>query len=172
MADYATLGSLRDVIADLPWPVDFFAVDDLPAFLDKIFVLDHAFANTATGYEGFLWLAIEKELSVKIPGLKGVSVVAGDNLGDLTFFTIRVEIGDKNTFKLVDTELALSYEGSLLRPVPTPEESNPESVDLSLSGTVVLDDSFNVTFEEFDSVDLSPAMIGETGVIISAKDVS
>lgn len=172
MPDYAVLGTLKRVIADLPWPHDFFSIDDLPSFLDKIFILEYSLTNTDGGYEGFFWLAFEKKLEFKIPGLDGVSVVAGQTQGDLTFLKVYAEIGDTNTIRLVNSELSLRYEGSLLTPVPTDDNPNPEFVSLTLKGTIALDDSFDVTFEDFDSVDLSPAIIGKTGIIISANGVS
>jgi len=171
VATYAALGSVAEVLADLPWPVDFFSADDLPGFLNKLIVLDYSFRNTPTGYEGWIWLAFEKELSIDIPGLEGVSIVFGENKDDLTFVKLHVSVGDTNEIKIVDTEMALRYEGSLLTPVPTEDDPHPDAVEITYSGTIVIDDSFNVTFEDFDSVDLSPAMIGQTGIIISAKGV-
>src|SRR5258705_5806692 len=147
MPAYGTLGTLSRIIGDIPWPIDFFSVDDLPDFLGKIFVIEHSLIATDTGYRGRIWLAFEKELSLDIPGLTGVSLVAGKTKDDLTFVTIQVDVGEANTIKLVDTQLALRYEGSLLTPVPTEDDPNPKAVELVLAGTVVIDGSFHATID-------------------------
>lgn len=40
MTQIATLGSLGFHLADAPWPIDFFSPDDLPGFLDRVYVVE------------------------------------------------------------------------------------------------------------------------------------
>lgn len=173
MAIYSSLSPLSRVIADFPWPVDFFSPEDLPAFLDSVYVLDYQLSDTDTGFTTTIWLAFEGELSVNLPGLDGVKLVAGGgDVTGLTFVTVTLVVGVETSLTLNNVRLSLRFDPSILKPAAF-NEGDPvgEFVEILVTGSFRINSSFDISVEGFDAVKLTPAMIGDSGVIVAANDV-
>ena len=173
MTIYRSLGPLSRLVADIPWPVDFLSPDDLPTFLEKIYVLDYQFDTSATGFSSTFWLAFEGELSVALPGLDGVKLVAGGgDVAGLTFATASLAVGDETTLTLNNIRLAMRFDPTILKPVAlNGDASTDQFVEIRIEGLLRINSSFDITVEGFDAFKLTPAMIGDSGVVIAADDV-
>src|SRR5687768_8561575 len=98
MTDYLRcLGTLKEVLADTPWPVDFFDPEDLPEFLDKIFILDMESFQRDSGLTARVWSAFEGEIALGVPGLDCAKFVIGSGATEgFTFVTATLTIGDES----------------------------------------------------------------------------
>src|SRR5205085_4102085 len=172
MALYRSLDTLGNLISAIPWPIDFFAPKDLPAFLDRIFIQDYQFDVKDRVLTATVWLAFEGELSVGVPGLDGTQLVAGSNLPGFTFLTFTLAISNESTLTLNNIRLALRFDPSILKPIALTEgEQVAQFAEIQIEGSVRITSSFDLSVEGFDAFKLTPAMIGDSGVIISAEDV-
>ena len=173
MALYRSLAPLSRVIADIPWPVDFFAPENLPAFLDNIYVQDYEIEGRIDGFLVTFWLAMKGELSVSLPGLDSVKLVAGSGgVADYTFVTASLVVGAESSLTLHIVTLALRFDPSILKPAAlSPGDPVQDFVEIQVTGSVQINSSFDVTVDGFDALKLTPAMIGNSGIVISADDV-
>ena len=170
-AAYRSLGTLRRHVAAIDWPIDFFAPDDLPAFLDRIYVLDYQLTTSTSTAR--VWLAFEGELSLAIPGVDGVKVVfGGGDVEGLTFVTASLAFGSPTTLTLENIRLSLRFPPDVLKPASldgTPPAA--QFAEIRVEGFVSIDSNFHVAITGFDAFELTPVMIADSGVIIAASDV-
>src|ERR1700710_2763712 len=111
MPSYRSLGTLREVLGETPWPVDFFSPDDLPEFLDKIYVQDAELALVGDVVTGRLWLAFEGEVARAIPGLDGaLIVVGGAGIEGLTSLAVTLTLGAESSLTLHNLDVALRFD--------------------------------------------------------------
>jgi hypothetical protein len=162
-----SLGPLSRHIAALPWPVDFFKPDDLPAFLDRVHLV--TWERRPSGFT--LRLAFEGELAVSLPGLDGVSVVFGGGVDGYTLLHASVIIGSPSTLTLHNVRVALRFSPDILRPAPDEDGNVAQHAQIFVEGSIVIDDAFDVRFQGFDALQLTPVMVGSSGIIISAEEV-
>lgn len=122
-------------------------------------------------------LLFETELSLGIPGVDAVRLVVAPE-GNATTFMFRFAVEPTPRLSVVDVPLALRFRPDLLAPARRVAgqaeqwEVNPDvaALDVTLA-KVTLGVSFDgaVTMQTNVSIDLPPAMIGKTGVVIEAK---
>lgn len=170
---YRSLGTLGQVLSGISWPVDFFSTDDLPAFLDGIYVVDYRTRTTDDGFVLQSWLAFEGEISLGLPGFDGVKLVAGGgDVAGLTFATITLAFGAETYLTLDNVRLALRFDPSILKPAALNEgDPVPAFTEIRVEGFITIDKSFDITVEGFDALSVPPCMIGNSGIIIAADDV-
>jgi hypothetical protein len=169
---YRSKGNLAEYLQDIPWPTDFFASANLPEFLSKIYILDHQWRVFRNEFQAEIWIAIDGETAVRIPGLDGVSLVAGGNLTGYTFVTTQLKLGAKSELALRDIRVALRFDKDVLTPAPTISQPIPPPyAEISITGSVRVDSNFNVSVDGFNAIDLTPVYIGNTGIVISATSV-
>jgi hypothetical protein len=125
-------------------------------------------------------LLFETSLELGIPGLDAVKLVIAP-LGTATSFMLRFESTPTPSISLVDVPLALRFRGDLLRPArQKPADANGveewevdttrDFIDLDLATvTVTFDFDGNIAVQASISIDLPPAMIGDSGVVIEAQ---
>src|SRR5688500_12799484 len=124
---YPSLGPLSKHLADYPWPGDFFEPDDLPEFLDKIYLLDHRVDASNKGLVAALRLAFEGEVAVALPGLDAVKLVfGGGDVGGVTFVTAVLVVGEQSYLELQDIRISLRFDPSVLKPAPGPDGQTAE----------------------------------------------
>src|SRR5689334_10804051 len=140
---YRSLGTLRDLLADLSWPDQHFA-PDLPDFLDRVYVLDYELDTARAGFSGTIWLAFEGELSLRMPGVAGVRLVVGADLPGFTFITASLTFGDESELILHNLSLALRFDPSLLKPGGSAGQPTKEA-EIRVVGTLRIDRSFHVS---------------------------
>ena len=173
VAVFRSRGTLADVFTGFSWPVDFFSSDDLPDFLSQIYVQEKRHLWTADGFFVQLWLAIEGELGLSIPGFEGVKLVIGaGDIEDLTFVTASLDVGEASALTLHDFRFALRFDKGILKPAQGDTgDLESEFVEIRVEGSVRVDSSFNVSVEGFNALSLTPSIIGDTGIVIAADDV-
>jgi hypothetical protein len=172
MSSYPSLGPLSKHLADYPWPGDFFKPDNVPAFLNAVYLLDYRVDASATGLSSVLRLAFEGELAVALPGFDGVKLVlGGGDIAGVTFVTAALVLGDQTYLELQDIRLALRFDPSILKPVAAEGGEAADFVEIRTSGSLRIDDSFDLTCDGFEDLELTPAMIGDSGVVVSAQGV-
>ena len=172
MTSYRSLGTLDQFVSDLTWPIDFFVIENPPEFLKNIYVLDYRLDRMLTGITTTLWLAFEGELSVGVFGLDGIQFVIGSNLPGFTFITASFLIGSENQLKLSDLIVSLRFDSSILKPITqNQDEQTPKFVEIQTQGSICINSSFDIDLIGFDTFKLTPAMIGNTGLVISGEEV-
>jgi hypothetical protein len=170
---HRSLGTLTKHLAAADWPVDFFTPDDLPAFLDRIHLLDYRLSAGDDSSPTIFWLAIQGEIGVGLPGLEGVRlVVGGGDLAGFTFITAALRFGSKPSLTLENIRLSLRFDPSVLKPASF--DGGPPTAsfaEIRVEGSVIITSDFDVSIRGFDAFDLTPVMIGNSGVIVTAQDV-
>jgi hypothetical protein len=170
---YRSQGSLATLVTTADWPVDFFEPDDLPAFLDRIYVLDYQTDDLAGNFFVRIWLAFEGEIAIGIPGLEGVKLVfGGSDVEGYTFITAALIVGEESSLTLENVSVAFRFDKTILTPVALAADAPArEFAEISMTGSITITKDFDVDFQGFDTLKLTPAMIGDSGVIISADDI-
>lgn len=90
-----------------------------------------------------------------------------------TLFRASLDLSDSGPrFTIQNLIFALRFDPTLLKPVALVDgEPAPDYAEIQMRGAITLDGNLNVSITGFNSISLLPAMIGETGVIISAQGV-
>lgn len=89
-----------------------------------------------------------------------------------TFGIVSLDIGSQIILTFHDLTLSLLFDPTLLKPVALNEgDLVPERVAVTVRGTVAVNQSLDITITGFDQLDLIPAMLGDTGIIISATNL-
>ena len=170
---YRSLGTVNDLIEGYSWPVDFVLPENLQEFLDNIYVIDYAMSDVPGGKKASIWLAFEGEQSLALPGLEGVRLVAlGGAVEGLTFVTTTLEVGDRKAFSLENLRFSLRFDDDILKPAAL-NEGGPvaQFSEISVEGSISIDSDFDISVTGFDAFELTPSMVGNSGVIIAARDV-
>ena len=174
--NFIRLSDLVDTLSDLP---GFGSVSVDAAILDHVGVVDVEVDLAGTVVTQKVTVAVDEELSFDLPGFGGIQVVVGAGDG---FFELPVEIvldmaGGTPSFQALRAtgQLALRVPKTMLKPMRqvggTWVEATDETRQFALSTTVTIGSDGNVTLDGGLTFELEPAMIGDTGVIISAADV-
>jgi hypothetical protein len=108
-----------------------------------------------------------------IPGLNGTSLVMkGGDTGRITTLESILSGGPQGGFLNVSgLRFALRISRELLLPVDDQGRPTEGHVELALEGNLRFTSTFDLDLSGFDRLDLSPCMIGSTGIIISAENV-
>jgi hypothetical protein len=162
------------------WPENLVHLPEIEAFehvwMEPPNIQTEPFANVQTA------LVFETSLEVGIPGLDAVGIVIAPD-GNATEFMLDFTANPTPTLSLVDMPIALRFHNELLKPVRrvaahdgTPEswEVDPtvDHVDITLA-KVTLSGDFdgNISLRTDLTIDMPPAMIGDSGVVIEAQNV-
>lgn len=172
MEMYRSQGSLGDFLKSVKWPIDFFRLDDLNDFLNKVYVLDYNNTSLDIGFFSAIWLAFKGELAFSLPGVDGVKIVLGGESPGYTFITGNLTVSENIEFELHNISIALRFDSEILKPVvlKSGEPVHPFA-EIRIEGSIKVSSLFDVKVEGFDSIKLTPVMIGDTGIVISADDV-
>lgn len=198
---YKLFAPLSTVIHMADWPSNLFQPEDGDNFLDRVFLVAYNVQPTFNTLIIQSRIVFKEELGFTIPGLDGTSLVFAGSKQPQVFtdtpenqefpfesadddpnegFTYDTDLGpewielalsfqlDENGWHLTlhDATIELRISKNILKAVDGSEQAS-----ISVKGDIVLDSSFNLDFQGFDSADLSRCEIGQTGVIISANGV-
>ncbi len=126
----------------------------------------------------------ETALSFQVPGLDAVSLLVASTDGDTTLLPVAVQIQPEFRVELNGVAMSLAFKSDLLRPVRktqgTADARAAWAVDPTVDGLIVslgtvnaaIDGDGDVTIETETAIDLPPAMIGETGIVIEAQGIA
>lgn len=130
------------------------------------------------------FLIEDAELVLAIPGLDAVSLVLGSS-GQGTWFRFGFTAGTHPVLSLTDMPITLRLRNDLLKPArevagtaagqPKRYEVDPtrDHLDIVLAEVgVTIDFSGGITVSASSSIDLPPCMIGDSGVVVEARDVA
>ncbi|GAB3139041.1 LysM peptidoglycan-binding domain-containing protein [Marisediminicola antarctica] len=173
MAEYLTLGPLREFVPLIPGAEQFLAgVDqhDL-SVMDRVHVRDLRVAADPAGRQVIsLALAVEGETVIGVPQIPIVSVLLAVSEPGFTSLRGRLTLGSGGTLQLYDLRLAIRLNQPLLR-------------RYDLERKVVLEEAFtaqaDATLTFFDDqvlrIDLynytiPPFMVGETGLVMALEN--
>lgn len=151
------------------------------ALLEDIGFTAYESSESGTVHTEAITLAFRREFSFELAGLAGLEIVLG---GSGTFTEIPLELSLDTSSGVAFHEARLTgivtvrFPESWLKPMrrngagewePDPGATRRE---LQYSGTVVIDSGGGVSFTGSNSFSLPPSMIGDTGVIIEASNVT
>lgn len=148
MAIFRSLGTLKDFLADTPLLGDFFSPEDLPGFLDRIYVIDYRFNHSPAGFFSTFWLAFDGELSVKLFGANGLQLVIGGEIPGFTFITVSLRVtNDESVLTLHNVSLTLRFNLSSLQSSDGDGgASAAKSLEVRIQGSVHINSSFKIWF--------------------------
>ncbi|WP_281195107.1 hypothetical protein [Halorubrum sp. F4] len=157
---------LDELMADEFDPIGV-STDNLPDFLGEVLVDDYDYEDG----EASVSLLVAGEPALSIPGSAGVTFVLGEpGTGETTVdATLIVDAEWELTIESV--RLTARVDGDVLRPTPDEDGTRPEHLDVTTTVDVVVDHAWSLDVNGFEGVDLPPAEIGHTGVVIEATDV-
>lgn len=167
---------LSELIETADLPLDFLSSPDgaLGDLLESIYYTDYTSFLTADSELGLgIELLIPDELALNLPPLEDLALVLGAGEEGGTLFRLYALVSTRGVvLELSDVALGLRLPRSVLKPAPSSSgETAPEYAQITTRGSIAVDESFDVSIFGFDALDLVPAMIGDTGIIVSAKDV-
>lgn len=125
---------------------------------------------------------LTQNVEIQVPGLEQISMVLGE-AGENTTFLLEIELEPVMLGRLT-TPLAIRLRRTLLKPVQRVRDDNTghedflidhqaEYLDLSIADAIVtLDQDGNLSIASELSITLPLCSIGDTGLIIEARDVS
>lgn len=166
------------------WPSDRFPIAGGDERLAAVSVTDFDVREKLAQTVVQLTVKLAEELVFQVPGLTGVELVLG---GDGQATAVRVEIDVEEPFeaRLVDLSLAVRFAASLLKPMKRDakgdyvEDRNAAGklrpCEIALKATVKVDAEGNLSLVfpgGAPAISLKPAMIGESGIVIEATDVT
>jgi len=145
-------------------------------------VLDRVYATGWNAQPGFaeLDLFTDTEVAFRLPGVDGLELVLGapaDMTGPGIAFGAQFAWGDDGHWSLTLTGLAatLRWDGDLLVAMRDDGQGGfaetGEPYGITLTGDLTLSDDWGLSFDACPPVELPPARIGGTGVIVRADDV-
>jgi hypothetical protein len=173
--EYSIVAPLSELIPTKFWPTELNAEDGstIDDILSKILFSDYNILTIGEEGIGFeLMLIITEEISLRIPGMLGAALVLGSRAGtEMTNIRASFFIG-KNIFILHfdDIDIALRFPPNILKPALENDGTSPAYAEISLHGSLLIDENLDFKFSGFDRVSLSPCMIGSSDIIISAED--
>jgi hypothetical protein len=170
----------------IPWPQDKFPIpessNDEPSFLDLVGIKSFEINENELTAD----VVILKEVTLGLPGLDGVEIVFGQDKTDDNFstFHVRLILGETVSLILENISIALRFPTSWFRRMRNENgvfvEDKDESgsirpYQISLNDiTITLDTNGNIDVHFIDgtpSIELQPAMIGNSGIIVEAKSI-
>jgi hypothetical protein len=171
--DYAV--PIRELIDESAIPLDFVTSAEGPVgdVLDKLFFTDYAVSSGPEHFGASLDLLIAGETALAIPGLDGFAFVFGSDGANATLVRLSFLATPAGlTAQADDVSIALRFPPSILKPMPEmPGDEAPRFAQIEMQGTLSVDEHFNVWVEGFSGLSLRPAMIGDSGIVISAENV-
>ena len=166
---------IRKLIDEAGIPTDFIIASDgaLAPLLDRLFFTNYALVNRLDGTGLLIQLVVAGEAAISLPGLESLAIVFGTTDAGATLIDASFFLGNNGFSARVDNvTVGLRFPPSILRPVPeSPGGTTPPYAEIGVHGAISLDHNFDLRFEGFDALSLKRAMIGNTGIIISADDV-
>jgi hypothetical protein len=167
LSDLVPTGLLPAWLADLVQPVQ-----GITAVLDGLYYTDYALSVSPGGLSFVIDLVIPGEVALGVPGLDSVQLVLGGDGAGATAVTASLRIGQAGwDFRVDDISIALRFPPSVLKPVPaSPGADAPPYAQIATRGSLSVDSNLDIRLEG-SGLSLAPAMVGDSGVIISADDV-
>jgi hypothetical protein len=162
---------IPDGLVELP---DISAFDDI--WMEPLNIQTDPSLSVATA------LLFDTSLTVGIPGVDAVKLVLAPD-GNATSFMLQLTTDPEPTVSLVDVPIALRFSDDVLKPVKKVPGQNgqPDTwvvdttvdhVDVTLAKvTLSIDVDGNIAVQTDLSIDLPPAMIGDSGVVVEAEDI-
>lgn len=173
-SNFLALNPIANLLPAEAWPDEFVPADTLQDLLSNVYFTDYALISLSTGIGFEVRIVITRELSVDIPGLQGTKLVFGGGAGEgMTSFALTAFVNEDGfELRADDIEVALRFPPTILKPVPaTPGATTPPYAEIAIKGSISIDHHLDLTVSGFDGLSLAPAMIGDSGIVISAKDV-
>lgn len=174
---------LDQIPAELDSAKDWLAtvLNDSPSILDELFCAAYRFDFTGRGLDLTATVVAFTELSIPLPLLpQGTELVLASGEGETTEFRISVMLDfliPGVSLSIYDIALALRFGNDILRAVDEDGDfvNGTSAISFEPAGSIYasyyVGKSFEIDFSGFDSIELSPSMIGDTGIIISATDI-
>ena len=180
---YTSFISIGKIIESEDWirskletifPTD--VLENIITSLDSLYLIDYNINIMNNGFVLQLHLAIEGVVVIPLPGSDLFSFIIGSQDDGFIEFKMSLEISDGILFKLEDISFGISFSNSILKSV---DQNTLEVVDtpyeILLQGDFSIswkDNDFDIDFNLSNELSLNPFMIGDTGIVLSANNVS
>ena len=139
-----------------------------------MYYTDYATSLSSRGFSFVIDLVIPEEIVINLPGLDTIGIVIGSAGSGNTEITASLFVGPDNFELRLDnvSGLALRFPQSILKPMPQSEGATPPNyAQIETRGSIIMDRNFDIRIEGFSGLSLNRAMIGNSGLIISASNV-
>jgi hypothetical protein len=176
---------LSDYIEDAVQSLDLVPADkiqlpeSIEEFLENIGIADFEVKTREVGAGQYLStasvdLVFARELSFDLPGLDGISIVIGSNLGaEGTRIHLELDWGEHYEFRLAGA-IALRFARHLLKPVQQRdsewEEIKDKSSEIAATMSIAIDGEGNIGFN-VGEIKLDKSMIADSGVVVEGAVV-
>lgn len=168
-----SLGSLREFLDGRPWPSVAFPAES-PTFLDDVEILDFEVVTTGPSASASLWVGIRTELAFRLPGFVGAQVVVSGTpeVDGVAVLQVALAWGEERQLTISGVRLAIRFDADVLRPAAVEGRETPQHAEVAGTGSIRINEAFDVELIDFDGFELLPSEIGRTGLVISAEKVS
>lgn len=162
------------------WP-SFLPQPSDPVLLEKVWVQPFEIITDPITLKAKATFFFEEEISLNIPGIDAVSILLAQAYSG-TLISLEVQIKPELQVKLIEVPIAIRLKQDLLKPVKesTTSDGTKEYVvddsksylDIALGKVgFTISSEGGISFQLTTAVDLPKCMIGDTGVVIEAKDM-
>lgn len=162
--------SIREILSSVDVPTDFISVEEIEDVFNALLIKDFGVSISEGGASISLLIDLGQQARLDFPGVQGLSFIFGrpDSNTEIDLF---FRISERGFYaQLSGVYFTLQFPRELLRPVSS-DVAEDAHASISVHGGIVFDEQFNLNIDGFDSLSLSPAMIGNSGLIISAEGI-
>ncbi len=188
MSNYEEVGYLNaSQLSRETWP-SFLPELPSPSILEKIWLRPFEFGhsdNTTTLFSASTAFWFNTELIFTIPGIDSVSLtLAAADAGTVVPININIQ-KEGLILRIEEIPIAFRFREDLLKPVrkvPSTKSSDPvvwepdsslKYVEVQLAkATLEINDDADISLETEIEIDLPPAMVGDTGIVIEARKIA
>ena len=145
------------------------------SLFERVFFTDFRLIPGQQSLGASLTLVLLGELAVGVPGVEGLTFVLapGQVSGTSAFSCLFSWAADRFDVTIEQLKVALRFPPEVLAPVsPRPGKPAPAAAQIEMQGTIVVDQSFDISVFGFNALTLPPAMIGRTGLIVEAEGLT
>jgi hypothetical protein len=174
---------LSDLVNDLnilpPLPIDTAVAwpEGVVDLFDNIGVIGYETEDDEKKFGIEATLLFATELAFELPGLEGFALVIGSTGDKGSIITLEFTSDEKGMKFCVEGNIAFRFSREMLKPVRKVENNGGWQViadkfaEIRTSMKVCFDGEGNITFPKPPMLGLDYAMIGNSGIVISAQDV-
>ncbi|SNR23577.1 DUF6603 domain-containing protein [Halorubrum vacuolatum] len=141
--------------------------DTLPEFLGNVAIDDADVSDDVASAT----LVIDGYPSLSVPGSAGVEFFLGEPEVSTAEIDVSLVLETEWALAIEGIELTARVDNGVLRPAPADDGTRADHVEFTTEVDITLDHTWEFGIEGFEGVDMTPAEIAKTGILIEASDI-